>query len=433
MIRGHFAGGCRVRLAGVGRRIAAVLIAVLLIPITCRTNWGQGLQKVVTVDSGLQFEGELAGVPEIVEGSGVFQAYGTQPIVRIDDGMRQVFVSFKRVLNIGESSRDETEIPILQRPFPGGAGVGSIVNVGPFNKHGHRELTVAISGIPPVTYVQGITKVTPRYCEVKTLVGSKTIPKQWKMMIGTGTVPPDVLRSILRAQIRDAENPAEYRQIADFFLEARQFNRALDELRFILQVFPDLKEQIDDDRALIRQAYAQQILREVRLRLDSGQTELGISFAKAFNKEGVAGETLAEFRDLETQVANSKQQVEVTRTKINELIATTNLDEKQALAVRRLQNELESDLSEINAPRLDAYRLLADNAATPAQQKLSAPSAAGCWAAIIPLRTWRLPRKCSTCAIWSLNTSTAKIYCDGREFLTNWRNLNREVRCILTP
>ncbi len=227
------------------------------------------------------------------------------------------------MLNIGDSTRNEIELPVFQRPFPGGAGVGSILNVGPFNEHGHRELTIALSGIPPVTYVQGITKVTPRYCEVQTLVGTKTIPKQWDMKIGTGTVPPDVLRSVLRAQIRDPENPAEYRKIADFFLEARQFNRALEELRFILQVFPDLKEQIDDDRELIRQAYAQQILREVRLRLDSGQTELGISFARAFNKEGVAGETLAEFRDLETQIANRQQQVELARNKINELIATT--------------------------------------------------------------------------------------------------------------
>ena len=192
------------------------------------------------------------------------------------------------------------------------------------------------------------------------------------MKIGTGTVPADVLRSVLRAQIRDNENPAEYLKIADFFLQAEQFNLAIEELRLIQNLFPDLKEQLDDNRKLIRQAYAKQILREIRLRMDSGQNRLATDFAKAFNKEGIALEILAEFRELENAVSESEKELDQTRSKIGELIASTqNLDEKQLQAVTRFKNELETDLNPVNAPRLDGYLRFAEDATTPPQQKLS--------------------------------------------------------------
>jgi pimeloyl-ACP methyl ester carboxylesterase len=334
---------------------------------------GQGLPQVLTMNSGLQFEGELASVPAIVEGSSVFAEYDSQQIVRINDGMRFVFVSKNRAANIGGSSRNEIEIPIFQRPFPGGQGMGGLVGLGPFNEKGHRELVIKIPGIDdPVTYVQGITKITPRYCEVRTLVGADIIPKQWTMKIGTGTVPIRVLRSLLRTQIGDSENSSEYLKVAEFFLQAQQFNQAIEELRFIQKRFPDLQERLNDDRTLIRQAYAKQVLREVRLRLDAGQTDLATSFANAFNKEGLAGETLAEFREINTNVSLAKSALDETRTRVNELInSTRNVDDKQTAAIKRLKNEIETDLNTVNAPRLDAFLRLADDQTMPPQQKLS--------------------------------------------------------------
>ncbi len=92
MNREKFAAGWLTKIARCRpRRTPILMVLIASIPASFSTAIGQSIQKVVTVDSGLQFEGELSGVPEIIEGSGVFQAYGTQPIVRIDDGMRQVF------------------------------------------------------------------------------------------------------------------------------------------------------------------------------------------------------------------------------------------------------------------------------------------------------------------------------------------------------
>jgi len=325
--------------------------------------------------SGLQFEGELSGVPAIIEGSGVFETYGTQPIVRIDDGMRRVYVSFNRVVPpIGDSNRNEIEIPVFQRAYPGSVGQGSILFAGPFNEWGHRELVVQIPGRPnPVTYVQGITKITPRYCELKTLVGTDNGPKkQWAMKIGISQVPSAVLRKVLRSQIRDIDNPTEYLKIADFFLQARQYENALSELRFIQQRFPDLKDQIKNDRILIRQSYAQQILREIHLRLDTGQLQLATAFAKVFNKEDLLGETLAEFDDLEQTVIRNQKEVDQTRKAITELLASIkNAKPTESEAIKRLKNELETELNIANRSRLDAFLRMANDVSMPAKQKLS--------------------------------------------------------------
>ncbi len=363
------------RIAGFSPFQPTSLITILLFSLSFLTPHvnAQGIQRVVNMKSGLQHEGEAYGVPAIMEGAGAITVYGTQPTVRIDDGLRQIYVSLNSVDSVGDSQRNEVEIPIFQNPYGGQEGYGSILNVSPFNEHGHRTITVHTPPLDPVTYIQGITKVHPRYCELQVvdIIGSGPM-KQWTMKIGTGTVPADVLRNVLHAQIHDGDNPAAYLKIADFFLQAERFNLAIEELRFIQNIFPDLQEQLDDNRKMIRQAYAKQVLREIRIRMENGQDQLATAFAKAFNKEGIALEVLAEFRELENAFAESQKQLDQTRTQINELIAANqNLDADQLTAVNRFKNEIETNLNQVNAPRLDGYLRFANDAAMPPEQKLS--------------------------------------------------------------
>ncbi len=370
-------GSSQIRFPSLFRLTVPLILAFAALFVTSSGVSGQGLQNVVTMKSGLQFEGEVATVPEITEGSAVANPFSNQlKIVRIDDGMRRIFVGFDRIGGpLGDSSRNEIEIPTLQRPYPGSEGGGSIIGVGPFNEVGHRTMTIRVAGQPtPITYVQGITSIGPRYCELQTLVGNKDAGrlKQWKMKVGTGTIPTDVLRNVLRKQIRDPENPSEYLNIAELFLQAKQFNLADEELLAIQKRFPDLTERIDDDRVAIRQAFAQHILREIRLRIDSGQNLLAASFAKAFNKEGIAGETQQEFAELANQVVEAQKKLDQTRNQINELFASIqNVNADQIAAIKRFENELETELNEVNAPRLDAYLRLANDASLPPEQKVS--------------------------------------------------------------
>jgi pimeloyl-ACP methyl ester carboxylesterase len=353
------------------------MIACIIVGLLAGDGWGQGVQNVVTMKSGLQFEGEVRTVPEISEGAGIASPFANQlSIVRIDDGLRRVFVSFHRIrAPIGESSRNEIEIPVSQRTYPGSSGTGSVVSIGPFDLNGHRPITIQTGGVStPLSFMQGITKISPRYCELQTLVGNKDAGrlKQWEMMVGTSTIPAEVLRSVLRKRIIDDKNPAEYLTIAEFFLQAKRFNLATEELVAVQRRFPDLRERIRDDRLAIRESYAQHVLREIQTRMDAGQPRLATEFAKKFRKEGIAGETRAQFFDLENRLENTEQQLDEKRQKLNELIADfQTADATHLTAAKRFQQELETELNAVNAPRLDAYLNQANIAAMPVENKLS--------------------------------------------------------------
>lgn len=208
------------------------------------------------MDTGVQFEGEIFELKELSATSAAFNAYGTGPekIVVVTDGLRRVFVSKSRIQNLGNSAiGNEISFDVFQRDSNATEGGGTFVGVGPFNEHGHRELTIGVktkSGANVTrTYVQGITKITPRYCELKTLRGNDTAPpKQWTMHIATGTVPKDVLRNVLLTRIQNPNKPDEYFDIAYLFQQIGDFKQASDELREIEIKFPALKERIRDAR-----------------------------------------------------------------------------------------------------------------------------------------------------------------------------------------
>ena len=358
----------------IARKYFLVIAAAFFLGDVTTELGAQGIQQVWTHKSGIQYEGILNSTSAVIEGTSVYSTYDSQQIVHIDEGLRHIFVSKNRAIgSIGDSTRNEIEIPILQNPAPVSEGHGSILRIGPFNQFGHRDLIIRTPTSPdPLFYVQGITKISPRYCEVKILVGAKIRPIQWAMKIATGTVPSDVLRGLLRSQIGNPDSASEYLKIAEFFLQAEQFDRAMEELSFIRKKFPDLTERINDDQILVNQARARQTIREVRLRLDAGQTQLASALANVFPKEGLAGETLAEFAEIDASVKQSLQRLDETRSQINTLInEVQNLDENQGAAVRRLRDELETDLNLVNVLRLDAYLRLASDDSMPAQQKLA--------------------------------------------------------------
>ena len=120
-----------------------------------------------------------------------------------------VFLGGSHVQNLGDSNQgNEISFDVYQKDYKGTEGSGTFVGVGPFDKYGHRDFTIGVQtkGGTAVqrTYVQGITRITPRYCVLKTLIGNDTAPlKQWTMHISTGTVPKDVLRNVLLTRIKE--------------------------------------------------------------------------------------------------------------------------------------------------------------------------------------------------------------------------------------
>ena len=347
-------------------------LALLLIATEVRA---QGIPKVVTMKSGAQYEGLVGSISEMYSGNSVPDPYDSKPIVVINDGLRRIFVRDTRVQGgLGDSNRNEVQLDVFQRVSNSTVGFGGkILRIGPFDKNGHRLVRMLDPRGRIQTIVQGITAVTPRFCEVKTLI--KT-PRQWSMRIGTGTVPTSVLIPLLRRQIKNPADVNAHQKIADFLIQAGYYQLADNELRLIQQRFPDdepLKEDIDRTRQLLKQQAARQILSEARLRLSSGQTKLAEQFlTSAINLEGIAGEILAEFRELQNQPKDEAESLEKTRQQLEALLTSTiDLSTKQAETVKRLSDELKNDVNSVNGPRLDAWQRLADDPSTKPQQKIA--------------------------------------------------------------
>lgn len=337
--------------------------------------------RVVTVDTGVQFEGQVFTLKELSISTAAFSPYGSREnIVAIDDGLRRVFIGDSQVRNLGNSNQgNEISFDVYQKDYKGTEGSGTFVGVGPFDKYGHRQFTIGVrakdGSAVQRTYVQGITKITPRYCVLKTLVGNDTAPlKQWTMHIATGTVPRDVLRYVLLTRIKQPDKPDEYFDIAYLFQQMGDYKLASEELRQIEMKFPVLKERIRDARDQLGQLMARQILREIQLRKDSGQFNYAVQLGRVMleSKDRLAGAILAEFTDIEDQELEARKKIDQTRIKVLALTSNIrNVNDEQSVAIKRFENELETDLNRFNEPRLAAYLRLADAAAMPDQQKLA--------------------------------------------------------------
>ncbi len=345
----------------------AISLAVGLAAPTS-SSFAQGLPQVVTLNSGVQFEGEVFAVSAVPAGEK--NAYGTKPIAVVNDGLRNVHFSYRlgdRIVNTSDSNRNESEIDCWQRAANRSVadGYGILRYVGPFDKHGHRLLRYQdADGTWEV--VQGITKVNPRWTEVRSIVapGNKR-QRNWTMRIATNTIDPSILRDFLRKQIKNANNPAEYETLVDFFLQAEQYTRAMEELTLIQNQFPDQRERVMENRQIVRQGYARQYLRLVRNSIDVGQPKLAMELIQAFNREGIAGEIVAEINDLQRQLTSVPEELDSTKKMVDKLVQQAiengKLDDKQIESLQKFREEVDRDCKSSNTTRLDSVRRFVDD------------------------------------------------------------------------
>ncbi len=334
--------------------------------------WAQRQTQILTMNTGLQYEGELSAADKIQAGKSVFADHGTSQIDRIYDGLREIYVGRRRVNTVGFSERNEIEIPIFQnvneRPpaFPG------IKRAGPFNEKGHREIVVPGSSGDSV-YVQGITLISPRYCELGILnLASNEKTFRWTMRIGTNTLPTEVLRNVLRNEIQNPESPIDYIRIADFFLQAGRYADARAEIGFIKRKFPELEARMNEDLIQIRQFEAREVLREIRLRQDAGQRKTAFALAQTFNKENLANEILAEFAALESEFKNTENSLAELLEQISNISSqVVTAEPAMQESVEAFQTELNAELNDYNVSRLDAFVRLANDDLTSNEQKLA--------------------------------------------------------------
>lgn len=370
-------GGIRSRLAWTGnlpgpradafpdprRRLrAAIAIALCAVAVlTAQTVSGQGTPLVVTLFDGTEFEGLAGSTDQLGNALDVPVPFQSRPIARIDDGLRIAYLHRDRMIaNTRDSQRRETTIPIFQRTTSAGSeGFGQLVRIGPLDEFGHRTLTYASGDGVVHTVVQGITELNPRYAHLQALLGGEGKTERWAMRIATGSIPPDILRNLLRSRIMDASDPAPYLQNVSFYTQAARYSEAMEELAFVRSRFPDLGERCDQALAELRQAWGRQILDEVRLRRQTGQDQIALELAQAINREGLAARIGL---DLEQEIAGIREEHDAAARLRDELLAACEAriavspDDGERSMLAALMDEFRDRIDPLSAPRLAPWK-----------------------------------------------------------------------------
>ena len=284
-------------------------------------------QEVITHENGIQFEGERVPIPLYSESLGDSLASNDNPVLMINDGLRRVFFPILRVAGApAPSDRNETFIDISQKVWGGSQnGYGLLVGMTPFDENGHRLLRVRTDkGVRE--YVQGITRVGPRYCEVETLtIRGRKDHLRWDMRIATDSIPVDTIVKLMRKQIVDNSRSTEFLKIVELLVQSRKIERAIRELRYIQERFPDEFDDLEKNRKSLRQLFARNvILDEIKQRVAVGQTRVAASLASVFVANDVANVISQEIATIRGEIQQQDENIQNVRQGIQELIARVN-------------------------------------------------------------------------------------------------------------
>ena len=353
-------------------------LVVLMLVFTMTSTALAQRDRVITMKSTLQYIGNIVNVPAISEQTGDTNPTAVKRIVFIDDGLTRTFVNRQRIGGpVANSERTEFSKDIWQRVYNGPEGASAFAGASAFTDKGHRILSVR-NKFGLAQFVQGITKITPRYVEVEALVGGASAkPRSWTMNMAIGTVPSPVLRSVLENSIEDRQRLTPYLGIVDFFIQAGRYQEADDQLRRIQILFPDQKQRVEENRVRVRQEFAKQQLREIKLMLEAGQTKLALRWINAINRNGVEGETLAELDFVLDEIGKQQDRSTHVKQLVKDLLEkfrslpNGQLTDVQKKTLDRFEAEIETDLDDSNLARLDSFERLSQDVSQTDQQSVA--------------------------------------------------------------
>lgn len=320
-----------------------------------------------TLKNGLLVEGVGGRVTEI--SINLAYSQNDRDIVMLDNGLKRTFFSLDDVANQGESTLSDIEIDIFQRVNDGNdnQGNGILLSVGKFDSFGHRTIMVRIptrTGSKVVPVVQGITKITPLWTEVQTLItGDERInSERWDMRLATSSIPADVLHNLLHSSI-DPDNPLERLNIVDFYVTAEQYRRAIEEHAQIERDFPDVKNNFKANRLELQQAYGRSVLREARFRESVGQYTLASQMASVIDTSEMSPVIQEDFQlFLQEDILQVNQTIEQTKLDLvdraRKFIAKNKNKPEIIDVCERLASEIESSIGRANVDRLATYERL---------------------------------------------------------------------------
>lgn len=345
-----------------------------LLPLLLGAVWISGalLQGgEVTLKNGMTLPGTPVRIETLVTGPKRPNPLPTTvyPIVMVSNPLQKYFVPARQVESESKDL-DLTKNEIFRiRPVKQAGGSRVIAAVGeflekpaPFDEFGRRTVKL---GARPVnlSVFQQMTEITPVYVKITALNYG------WDTALATSSISIDVLDPILRKA--SGGKSADHRlKIARFYIQAEMYEPAQRELTAIGQEFPELAERVEQARTVLNQAFAQELVNELKLRRNAGQHRFVYEKSRVFPTENVDATVLREVRELSAEYETALEEIMRAQSLLAELQAQLGDDRRVAeLAPRRA--EISESLNLSNLQRLDAFRKLSSDPKLKADEKLA--------------------------------------------------------------
>lgn len=351
------------------------LLAALLPLALASSVWGAKL----TLLDGRIVEGAVGQVGGVAEDPNATKADTTRPILILDDGLRRMFLSKRRVREVNEAPLAPVERVFVPQNVadvgPRIAAVGPILRITPFDEYGRRIFSMK-GADGPLRVVQGITEITPVWTRVEGLLvkpvdhpginaGRSYV---WEMRIATSSIPRKTLSTVLKGAI-DSTDLNDRLKIVRLYIQAERYEDARAELEKVVGDFPDQKE-LKDLVGALRQMGARRLLEEIERRSEAGQHRFAQALLAQFPGEGVAGETLQRVREVLAEYRAQRERGARVVKLLGEYIEAVK-DPAVKKRVEAARDEIARELNYGTLDRFAAFLRLAEDKALKPEQKLA--------------------------------------------------------------
>jgi len=294
----------------------------------------------------------------------------SQPILLVDDQLRRVYIHRN-----GMVAGEPNQVPDLERsinfwhPIPLGGkavgGIGSILDVSPFNDYGRRVMIVRGPDGSPIEVIQGITELNARYTKLEALKGNRSF--LWDMRVATSSIDSDTLRRIFRQRI-DQNNVDRRLEVVRFFIEAERYGEARQALQEVIKDFPE-EQELATQIVAITERQAGQLLDEAQKRAAAGQLQLARRILAGFPLAEVSRIMRLRVEDAMRDLNQSHQQTQQAMDQLRGQLAT--LDDAQQALLRPIIDEMQHGLSAATWSRLSDYARLGAVETIPVENRVA--------------------------------------------------------------
>ncbi len=291
------------------------------------------------------------------------------PILMITTPLERYFIPIRQQAEINNavdlSKRDGFKVP--QTKEKGGSQVigavhGYYEKPGPFTSAGQRTLMLEFEK-GPSEVIQGVTLITPDYIKISAL------NYLWETAMATSSMPLESLDAIIRKVTRQ-DNPDDRLKIATFYIQAGLYESAERELEAIGKKFPTLSAKVKDVKVALEQAFAQEILNEMKLRRAAGQHQFVYDKSKAFPFENAGPTILREVRDFTADYDKAHEKAEQIIAQLGELQGQLK-DDPRVKEIAPHRAEIYERLNYSSLGRLEAYSKLSGDPLLKPDEKLA--------------------------------------------------------------